>query len=174
MKTVWRMKVLIALASLAVLGSPRAYAQFEVDPDHFEMTDAAPAEQAKTNTGCPVKRTHYQGSVTLPYSLQCGGKSLPPAKYSVSLSSAGRTAQLTLTRKGQVVRIAEIRQEQLRNRGRDALVLERSGSSQQLHMIQVAQVNFVLTPDPRVERTSDSEPRSIEKLPFILRNPPEQ
>jgi hypothetical protein len=172
MKTVRTTKILIALASFVALGS-RAYAQFEVDPDHFEVTEVARAEQAKTNTG-QLKRARYEGNFTLPYSLQCGGRSLPPGKYSVSLSSDGKTAQLTLIRKGQIITIAEVTQEQIRNSGRDALVVERSGSSHQLQMIHVAQVNFVLTSDPRVERTSDSEPRSIEKLQFMLRNPQEQ
>jgi hypothetical protein len=111
MKTVRTTKILIALASFVALGS-RAYAQFEVDPDpdHFEATEVVRAEQAKTNTG-QLKGARYEGKFTLPYSLQCGGRSLPPGAYSVSLSSDG-SAQLTLIRKGQIITIAESTPEQ--------------------------------------------------------------
>jgi hypothetical protein len=171
MKTVWMKKIFIGLAGLAALGSPRAYAQSEIDPDHFEMTNTEPFQQSKTRTDSQVAKLHYEGNFTLPYRLQCKGKNLPPGKYSVSLNSDGRTAQVTLYRKGQAVRIEGIKQKKTRNRRRDALIVERRGTTHQLSLIHVAQIDLLFSPTPAVEHPAHGKPRSIERLPLILTDP---
>jgi len=60
----------IGLAVLVVVGSPQAVAQFEVDPDHYEIRDAPPP-QSKADATAQVSKEHYAGNFALPYSLQC-------------------------------------------------------------------------------------------------------
>ena len=107
MKTARITRYIIGLTVLTTLvGGSRAHAQFEIDPDHFETTDT-PTQAAKT---------HYVGKFTLPYTVQCDGRSLPSGKYSISLDSDGRIAHVTLLRKGQDFRIQGIAQNKIIHR----------------------------------------------------------
>lgn len=110
---------LTGLAVLLALGGSRAYAQFEIDPDHYETREPEP-QQSKTNTPARAAKIHYEGNFTLAYPLQCNGRSLPPGKYSVSLDSDERTAQLALNRNGQVMRIQGIPRKQNPVAGRNS------------------------------------------------------
>src|SRR5579863_2613761 len=95
---------IIGLMIMTMMVGGKAYAQFEIDPDHFDT----PAEST------PALKTHYEGKFTLPYTVQCHGRSLPPGKYSVSLDSDGRTGQATLLGKGQAITIQGIAKRQSR------------------------------------------------------------
>lgn len=72
MKTSRLITCCIGLAVLVTIGSSRAYAQAEIDPDHYETGDARPLPQSSSSVTAQVA-IHYQGNFTLPYSVQCGG-----------------------------------------------------------------------------------------------------
>jgi hypothetical protein len=63
-------------------------------------------------------------------------------------------------------------QRQATDRRPDALVVERSGRSRQLSLIQVAQLDLILSPDPGLAHPSDGKPKIIEKLPLRLADAP--
>jgi hypothetical protein len=175
MKHPWVTQHLIGLAVLVALGVPRAYAQFEIDPDHYETREPEPQQQSKTKTPGQVKM-HYEGNFTLAYSLHCNGRSLPPGKYSVSLDSDDRTAQVALNRNGQVLRIRGITRQQNQYRGPDALLVERNGGMRQLSLIHVAQFDLVFDSQPKqlLEKPrSDARIRKFETVALILADPRE-
>jgi len=146
MKTTWMMKIVIGLAGLAAIGSTRTCAQAEVDPDHFDTTNTEPLTQPQTHINAQqTAKLNYGGNFTLPYHLQCNGRNLLPGKYFLALNSDGRTARLTLNRKGQVVRIDGIKQNQNRDQKRNGLIVERSGKLHRLSVIHVASwISFLI------------------------------
>jgi hypothetical protein len=169
-KTIRFIACLIGLAVLVTVGSQRAYAQFEVDPDHYENRDTEPPPQSKTNAPGPVAKIHYEGNFTLPYSLQCNRSSLPPGKYSIAVDSEGRTVHVTLNRRGHSVRIDGVTQRPNQNHSGNALIVERNGTAHQLSLIQVAQVDLVFSSPLGLEGSSDGKPKNFQHLPLVLAN----
>ena len=168
MKTVRLITYFIGLAVLVTVGNPRAYAQSEIDPDHYETRDTEPLPQSKTNTSGQVAKIHYEGNFTLPYSLQCNRSSLPPGKYSIAVDSEGRTVRVTLSKRGHSVRIEGVTQRQNLNHRRNVLVVQRNGAAHQLSLIQVAQLDLVFSPTFGLERQANGKPRNLQELPLIM------
>ena len=167
MKTMRFVAACAGLAFLVTLGTLRAYGQAEVDPDHYGTSEAVASQPTKTNTAHRAAQVHYEGSFLLPHSLQCDGRHLAPGKYSLSLSSDGKTTQLMLNRQGQVVRVQGITQQRSRNHEQNSLIVKRSGMTNRLAMIHLADFDFFVGPPPKLEQTSRVT-GSIEKLPLIL------
>jgi hypothetical protein len=168
MKAVSLMTYIVGLAMLVAVGSSRAYAQFEVDPDHYETRDAEPLPQFRTNAPGQAAKIHYEGNFTLPYSLQCNRSSLPPGKYSIAVDSEGRNARVTLNRGGHRVSIEGITRRSNQNQRGSVLVVERHGAAHQLSLIQVAQLDLVFSPTLGFERSANGKPRDLQELPLIL------
>jgi hypothetical protein len=168
-KTIWSATYFIGLAVFVIAGGACAYAQFEVDPDHYETREQESLQQSKTGSPGQVARMHYEGNLTLPYTLQCNKRSLPPGKYSVSLDSDGRTAQVAFNGKGGVLRIQGITRSQNRYRRPDALVAQRNGGLHQLSLILVAKLEVVF--DAWLEHQSNDKPRNLERVALILADP---
>ncbi len=128
MKAVSLMTYFIGLAMLVTVGSSRAYAQFEVDPDHYETRDAEPLPQSRTNSPGQAAKIHYEGNFTLRYSLRFNRSSLsrlPPGKYSIAVDSEGRTVRVTVSRGGHTMRIDGVTQRQNQKHRWNVLVVER-------------------------------------------------
>jgi hypothetical protein len=172
MKAVSVLKIYVALIAFAIVGVPRAYAQAEISPDHFESPNVEPFKKAKTNTASEAASVRLERKFNLPYSVRCNGKSLPPGKYRLSLSSDGKIAQLILNRAGQAMKFEGLTQKQATDRRPDALVVEHRGKSRQLSLIQVAQMDLILSPNPGLAPRPDGKPRTIEKLPLRLADAP--
>jgi hypothetical protein len=166
--TIRLMTCFLGLAVLVTVGSPRAWAQSDVDPDHYEIRDPEPLPQSKTNVPGRVDKMHYEGNFILPYSLQCNRSNLPPGKYSISVDSEGRTVRVTLNRRGHSMKIEGITPRQNQNRGRNVLVVERNGANHQLSLIQVAQLDLVFSSVLGFERPANGKPRNLQELPLIL------
>jgi|SRR5580704_6284367 hypothetical protein len=166
MKAVSLMTYFIAM--LVTVGSSRAYAQFEVDPDHYETRATEPLPQSKTKAPGQAAKIHYEGNFTLPYSLQCDRSSLPPGKYSISVDSEGRNVRVTLNRGGHRVSIEGITRRSNQNQRGNVLVVERHGAAHQLSLIQVAQLDLVFSPTLGFERPANGKPRDLQELPLIL------
>ena len=109
MKTVRCITCLIGLAVFVGLENPRAYAQAEVDPDHYETRDPEPLPQANTNAPSPVDKIHYAGNFVLPYRLQCNRSSM--ASRQILNCSRVRTVNVTVSRKGHSTKIEVITEE---------------------------------------------------------------
>jgi hypothetical protein len=166
MKVTSVMGILAGWVGLAALGASPARAQSEVDPDHFESSNVEPFERAKANAGSEAAAIRYDGKFTLPYTVQCSGKNLPPGRYSVSLHSDGKTGQATLKQGGRAIGIPGVVHKQARKYGNDALVVELNGKTRRLSAIQVAELelDLVFEPKPPMESSSDGKPRRLEKL----------
>jgi hypothetical protein len=165
-KTVRWVTCLIGLAVFIGLGNPRACAQAEIDPDHYEPWDPEPPPQSKTNAPGQVSKIHYEGNFVLPYSLQCNRNSLPPGKYSIAVDSEGGMVRVTVSRRGHSMKIEGITKRQRPNHRCSVLVVERSGATRQLSAVQVAQLDLVFSPTLGFENPADSKPRNLQELPL--------
>jgi hypothetical protein len=168
MKTMPFVAACAGLAFVMMFGTPRAYAQAEVDPDHYDTPEAPASQPTRANTAHEAAQVHYEGSFLLPHSLQCNGKHLAPGKYSLSLSSDGKTTRLMLNRKGQVLHVEGVTQQHSRNQEQNALIVKRSGTINRLAMIHLADFDFFVGPAPKLEPTTSGAGGRVEKLPLIL------
>ena len=160
--------ILAGLSELIAIGAPSARAQSEVDPDHFESINVEPFDRAMVNAGREASAIRYDGKFTLPYTVQCHGKILPPGRYSVSLHSDGKIGQATLKQAGQAIGIAGVAHKLTQKYGSDALVVEPDGGTRRLSAIEVAELNLVFELKPPKEGSSDGKPRRFEKLPMTV------
>jgi hypothetical protein len=167
-KTVSVIRLLVVLMGLVAFVTPRAYAQSEVDPDHFGSPIVEPFPQSKTKAGVAAERgkVRFSGKFTLPYSVQCAGKKLRPGTYSLSLHSDGKIGRAILNQKSQTIEIAGVVRAPADSRERNALFVECIGKTHRLSAIHVAELDVVFDPNGPVERASDGKPRRIERLPL--------
>ena len=159
MKVVSIIGIFAGCMGFAALGAAPARAQ-EVAPDHFELSNTESFENAKTSATSEATALRYDGKVTLPYSVQCSGKSLPPGKYSVSLHSDGKIVQATLKQKDQVVAVQGTAYKQASKYENAALLVELKGKTRKLSAIQVADLVF----EPKLAENSSDKPGRVEKL----------
>jgi hypothetical protein len=129
MKVVSIVGILAGLSGLIAIGAPSARAQSEVDPDHFESPNVESFERAKINTSRGAMAIRYDGKFTLPYTVQCSGKSLPPGRYSVSLHSDGKVGHATLKQRGRAIGIPVVVQKQAHKYDINALIVELNGKT---------------------------------------------
>jgi hypothetical protein len=166
-KTMPWLTCLIGLAVFVGLGNPRAYAQSEVDPDHYETWDPEPPPQSKMNAAEQVSKIHYEGNFVLPYSLQCNRSSLPPGKYSIAVDSEGGRVHVTVSGRGHSMKIEGITKRQTPNHRRSVLVVERSGATRHLSVIEVAQLDLIFSPTLGFEHLADGKLRNLQEVPLI-------
>ena len=159
--------IIVVLLGLAGVGNSPAYAQSEIDPDHFDSPNTEPFPQPK-GLASQVQAISYKGNFSLPYTAQCSGKKLSPGKYSISLSSNGAAAEFILMRNGHIVETGGLLQTERLGHGRDALILGRGRKMRSLSAIHVAGSDFVFTASPETERVSDNRPGGIQTLPLIV------
>lgn len=159
MKVMYVLRILACLAVAFLFESPRAYAQSEIDPDHFE---AQPLQQAKPATSQVV---HYDGKFKLPYEVRCNGKSLRPGSYSLSFNSSGSIGRVTLRQKGEPIEITGVLYLQAHREGRNVLFVESDGITRRLSAIHVAALDLVFDKKQQADQTSRPKIR-IERLPL--------
>ena len=168
MKTVRVIRLVVVLTGFVAFATPRAYAQSEVDPDHFGSSSMEPITQSKAKAGvaADMGKVRFAGKVTLPYTVQCAGKRLPPGTYSLSLHSDGKTGRAILNQQTQTIEIAGVVRIPVDNRARNALFVECIGKTHRLSAIHVAELDLVFDPNRQVEPGSNGKPRRIERLPL--------
>ena len=159
--------IIVGLLGLVGVGNSPAYAQSEIDPDHFDSPNTEPFPQAKTPAS-RVQSILYKGNFWLPYMVHCSGKKLPPGNYSISLSSNGVGAEFTLMRNGQIVEAGRLLRAEGLGHGRDALILGRGHKMRSLSAIHLTGSDFVFTASPEAEPVSDNRPGGIQTLPLIV------
>ena len=167
MKVLWILGKVTALTLLIALGGAGAYAQQEIDPDHFDSPSVEPPGQPKTEQN-QVGASRYDGNFSLPYAVQCSGKKLAPGKYSVSLHSDGKVGHGVLKSKSQLIEITSVVHRKGSKRGTDVVVVGSKGKVRTLSAIQVAGVNFVLDPIFTLDTSSSSTKKHFETLPLTL------
>jgi hypothetical protein len=163
-------RLLVVLTGfVAFAATPRSYAQSEVDPDHFGSPNTEPFPQSKTKAGVAdeTRKVRFSGKFTLPYTVHCAGKKLPPGTYSVSLHSDGKIGRAMLNQKSQTIEIAGLVRVPADSREHNALFVECIGKIHRLSAIHVAELDLVFDPNGQVERASDGKPRRMEKLQLM-------
>jgi hypothetical protein len=122
-KTLRLIGCFIGVAVLVALGSPRAQAQAEIDPDHYETRDPEPLPQSKMMAPGQLGKIRCEGNFLLPSSVRCNGSSLTLGKYLVSVDSEGSTLRVTLDRGDHRASTGGTAQRQNRNRRRNEAAL---------------------------------------------------
>jgi len=167
-KTVSVIRLLVVLTGFVPFATPRGYAQSEVDPDHFGSPNTEPIPQSKAKAGVAAEmgKVRFAGKFTLPYTVQCAGKRLPPGTYSLSLHSDGKTGRALLNQQSQTIEIAGVVRVPADNRARNALFVECIGKTHRLSAIHVAELDLVFDPNRQAEPGPNGKPTRIERLPL--------
>jgi hypothetical protein len=165
-KTISILRLFALLTGFVAFAPSRGYAQSEVDPDHFGSPNTESFPQSKTKTGVATEtpKVRFRGKFTLPYTVQCAGKKLPPGTYSVSLHSDGKTGRAMLNQKSHTIEIAGVVRVPADSRERNALLVECIGKTHRLSAIHFAELDLVFDPNRQAERASDPKARRMEKL----------
>ena len=156
-----------ALTLWMALGGTGAFAQQEIDPDHFDSPNTQPPDQPKSGQG-HGRATRYDGNFALPYGVQCSGKQLAPGRYSVTLRSDGNIGHGVLKSKSHFIEITGVVHPQGSKHGADVVVVGSIDKLRTLSAIQVAGVNFVFDPIFKRGASSSSKNEYIETLPLTL------
>jgi|SRR5580692_1001762 hypothetical protein len=119
---------------IVVLASLGVYARSEVDPDHLDSPTTEPIPQPKLPPTPPSSETRYNGKFTLPYAVQCNGRSLLPGRYSFSFRSDETLGPGALKWKDRTLEIAGIVRQKARKTGHDALIVENRRSARTLSL----------------------------------------
>jgi hypothetical protein len=151
MTTVVKISVYTAALGLACLLPVTARAQSDVMPDSFpfsadEATAARPAPVAAVDNANQTQ-ADFQGKVSLPYNVKCGGKNLKAGQYSLSVKSEEGARVVTINGSGENVNI-HMRQV-LTNRwaSQSALLVGKSSEGRRLEAVYVEGLNAMLYPD---------------------------
>ncbi|HEY6386633.1 MAG TPA: hypothetical protein VIX91_13225 [Candidatus Acidoferrum sp.] len=171
MKTPPVIRILSCMLGLFALGASGAYAQSEIDPDHFDSPNTEPFPQRKPYAESKVAETRFEGRFALPYSVLCSGNRLAPGKYTISLRSDGKAAQAILNGKGQNVGIVGVVHRQAYKRGNNALVVENQGKTRTLSVIEVTELDFIFDASEQIGSSPKNRTRRFERLPLTLLAP---
>jgi hypothetical protein len=125
-----------------------ARAQSDMSPDEFafsapQTTTAQPAPSAAAQ----FAKADFEGKVSLPYNVKCGGKNLKAGHYLLSVKSEKGSRVVTINGGGENVDI-HMRQV-LTNRwaSQSALLVGNSSEGRRLEGVYVEGLNAVLYPD---------------------------
>ena len=164
--------IFVGLFGPVMLGPTCAYAQAEIDPDHFDSPITEPIPQPKT-ADSKVTVTRYYRVFSLPYSALCNGKKLAPGKYSVSLRSDHDVVQATFNRQGHAIEIAGVVQTKAPKHQDEVVVVENNRNGRTLSVVRVRGFDFVFDPKRSADPSTDSRPKRAEKLPLSMIAPNE-
>ena len=160
-------RAIAGFVGIVAFTTAAAFAQSEVDPDHFDSPNTEPIALPKVAPAVPPSVTRYDGKFTLPYMIHCNGKALPPGEYSLSLRLDGKTGQGTVTSKDQTVGIVGVVLRLERAARRDALLVENKRNKRTLSVIRLSQLDFILGPQPHADDPSNPKHTLVESLPVI-------
>lgn len=170
MKVITYIRILVTLAILSAIGVSAAFAQSEIDPDHFDSPNTESIPQPRTAES-RVAATRYDGAFSLPYQVQCNGKRLAPGKYSVSVRFNGKVWQATLNQKGHTIEIAAVVAAEARkphDQRDEVVVVENDKKVRTLSVVRVSGFDFVFDAKPRRDPLQDNKPARTEKLPLAV------
>lgn len=148
MTTAVKASMITLALGVAFMLPATARAQSDMSPDEFafsapQPTAARPAQSAATH----VARADFEGKVSLPYNVKCGGKNLKAGQYLLSVKSEEGRRVVTINGSGENVNI-HMRQV-LTNRwaSQSALLVGKSNEGRRLEAVYVEGLNAMLYPD---------------------------
>jgi hypothetical protein len=160
MTTVVKATMFTAALGFACLLPATARAQSDVMPDEFAFsaettTVAQPvaAIQAKAN---------FEGKISLPYGVNCAGKTLKPGAYMVSVKSEGSARVVTIHGGGASVNMhaREVRADGVASRS--ALLVRKSSSGRRVEAVYVEGLGATLYLNPGTNGSA----AGMERLPI--------
>jgi hypothetical protein len=162
MTTVKTSMITLALGFACLLPAT-ARAQSDMSPDEYafsatETTAAQPVRAASAK----LTKADFEGKVSLPYDVKCGGKNLKAGHYLLSVKSEKGSRVVTINGSGENVDI-HMRQV-LTNRwaSQSALLVGNSSEGRRLEGVYVEGLNAVLYPDTN----PDGSYARTERLPI--------
>lgn len=140
-----------------------ARAQSDVMPDSFpfsaeEAATAWPAQPTATKT----QKADFEGKVSLPYGLTCGGKNLKPGQYSLSVKSEGSGRVVTIHGSNENVSM-RVREFAVNRSAKPSVLLVRnSAGGRRLEAVYLAELSATLYLGPDATGSN----AGIERLPI--------
>ena len=137
-----------------------ARAQSDMSPDEFAFS--APQTTAAQPAATQIAKADFEGKISLPYNVKCGGKNLKAGKYLLSVKSEEGARVVTINGSGENVNIHM--REVLTNRwaSQSALLVGKSSEGRRLEGVYVEGLNAMLYPDTNPKGSHDR----TERLPI--------
>jgi hypothetical protein len=161
--TVVKTSAIAATLGLACLLPATAHAQADVMPDSFAFS------AAETVSAQPVQpvlakevKADFEGKVSLPYDVKCGGKNLRAGQYLLSVTSEGTTRVVTIRGKGENVNIYVREVPENRGTNHSALLVRKSSGGRRLEALYLQALNATLY----VKTVSSASQVGMERLPI--------
>ena len=163
MTTVVKASVLAGTLGLACLLPAPARAQSDMSPDFFpfsadETTVAQPVQPA----GVKVAKADFEGKISLPYEVNCGGKNLKAGQYLLSVKSEGTSRVVTIHSNTQNVNMRMRAVPANRGAKQNALLVRKSGDGRKLEAVSLAGLGTTLYLDANANGSHDG----MEQLPI--------
>jgi hypothetical protein len=135
----------LGLVLASFLAAP-CYAQAEVAPDFYDAVSPAAIAQAPQPVAASQQQAdkQFRGTFTLPYDIQCSGKTLPAGQYSVALDSGTALRLVTLRHDGKTIKLRARVLSTYSARGQSALLVNRGEKGRTLEAIYLQNQNVVL------------------------------
>ena len=146
--TAVKASMITAALGFACLLPATARAQSDMSPDEFAFSGTeTTATQPVHVSSAKLAKADFEGKVSLPYAVKCGGKSLKAGQYLLSVKSEGTSRVVTINGSGENVNIHM--REVLTNRwaSQSALLVRKSGEGRRLEAVYVEGLNTMLYPD---------------------------
>jgi hypothetical protein len=161
--TAVKISMITVALGVAFMLPATARAQSDMSPDEYafsatETTAAQPVHAASAK----LTKADFQGKVSLPYDVKCGGKNLKAGHYLLSVKSEKGSRVVTINGSGENVDI-HMRQV-LTNRwaSQSALLVGNSSEGRRLEAVYVEGLNAMLYPDTN----PDGSHARTERLPI--------
>lgn len=131
--------VFLGIGAAALLLPATSRAQAEVSPDVYpNESPAATMVAAKPAVTASAKvDAKYQGSFSLPYAVECSGRTLEAGEYTVSLPQGDAFGRVTLRHNGRVVELQPRAISRDGISGQSALLVTQSNGRRTLQAIYV-------------------------------------
>jgi hypothetical protein len=160
--TVAKTSMIAAVLGFACLLPATAHAQSDAMPDSFafsaEETIVAQPVQVASNQA----KADFEGKVSLPYDVNCGGKNLKAGQYLLSVKSEGTGRVVTLHGGVQNVNMHMREVAANRDTNHSALLVRKSGYGRRLEAVYVEGLNVTLY----LDTNSNGNNAAMERLPI--------
>jgi hypothetical protein len=163
--TAVKASVFAATLGFACLLTPTAQAQADAmpNPDEFPFSEpVTTAAQPMAHVNAKQAKGEFEGKISLPYEVSCGGKNLKPGQYLVSVRSEGSDRVVTIHGGGENMKMRVHAVPATRRATPSALLVRKSGDGRDLQAVYVEGLNstFYLNVDAKESNSG------MERLPI--------
>jgi hypothetical protein len=169
MKANWTKAMLtVAGLALACFWPATTHAQAEVSPDFYAIDNSAPIQQPQMTLAANTQQApaEFQGTISLPYQVQCRGKKLAAGQYTVAVKAEGAKKTVVLHKDGNEVKLAVRQIAPASKAERSALLVQSAGRTRMLEAVYVASMNAILYLDHDWKLSLLDRMQSAERVPI--------